>query len=47
MTNLRYYPEDSIICIRRERTKDSGSMNPDDADYYANNVEFFRDVIEY
>ncbi len=46
-TNLRYYPEDCIICIRRERTKASNSVNPDDPENYANNVAFFRDVIQY
>lgn len=46
-TNLRYYPEDCIVCIRRERTKDRNSVNPDDHEYYESNVNFFRDVINY
>ncbi len=46
-TNLRYYPEDCILCIRYERTGDSNAVNQDDADFYVNNVEFFKDIITY
>ena len=46
-TNLRYYPENCILCIRYERKKGLGAMNPDDADFYKNNVSFFRDVVTY
>lgn len=47
LTTLQFYPDDSIICIRRERGADSKVINSDDPDYYRNNVSFFNDLIEY
>lgn len=45
-TTLRFYPENSIVCIRRRRTK-GDVMQADNNDYYENNVKFFKDIIEY
>ena len=47
MTNLHYYPEDSILCIRYERTKEANAITPDDPEYYKANENFFRDLVEY
>lgn len=46
-TNLRYFPEDCILCIRRERPKGSNSVNSDDHEFYENNVRYFKDIINY
>lgn len=46
-TTLNFYPDDCIICIRYERTRESDVMNADDPDYYRNNLAFFNDIIEY
>lgn len=44
-TNLRYFPENCILCIRYERTK--GAVNPDDPGFYENNVRYFNDIVNY
>ncbi len=46
-TNLRYFPEDCILCIRHERTRESNAINPDDHEFYQNNVKYFNDIIKY
>lgn len=46
-TTLNFYPENSILCLRRERTEDSLMSKKDDHEYYENNVKFFRDIVKY
>lgn len=44
-TDLRYFPSDAILCIRRQR-KGAFAGNDSD-DYYQANMNFFRDLIEW
>lgn len=46
-TNLRYYQKDTIICIRKERTSGAGMIRADDPEFYANNVSFFKDLMNF
>lgn len=46
-TTLNFYPENSILCIRKKRETNNLISRPDDDEYYENNVKFFRDIVEY
>ena len=46
-TTLHSFRDNNILCIRRERTEDSNSVKPDDHEFYMNNLEFFKDLVEY
>ena len=44
-TDLRYLPEDAVLCLR-SKTK-LRYLNPFSDEYYAANASFFRDLVNY
>ena len=46
-TTMNFYPENSILCIRYERTDNNLLTRADDPQTYANTLRFFREIVNY
>ena len=46
-TYLGSFPEESVLCIRAERIEGNMFAKSDDADYYAGNAAFFKELVEW
>ena len=46
-TSLSYLPDDTMLCIRRKRVDNFFATANDSDEYYAANLAYFADLIEY